>query len=115
MSFKINQSTLLSDGFNKGFTWTDRYSSNDKSDSNGRWARIGYYNGFMISWIIGYVTVEGKIANTKEIGVCSFFSAHLMFPCSSNQGGESKEFNSLSEAKKYSEEMFNDFKKLINI
>jgi hypothetical protein len=46
-------------------------------------------------------------------GKCNVFIAHLLFPCSSNQGGNVKNFDKIEDAIKYSEEMFNDFKKLI--
>jgi len=111
---KINKSTLLKKPYNRGFVWVNRYSSNEATDIMGRWARIGYYNGFMISWITGFVLQEGKVVDRKRIGVCNMFLADLMFPTSSNQGGDSSKFNSIDDAKKWSEEMFNDFKKLIN-
>jgi hypothetical protein len=38
----------------------------------------------------------------------------LQFPTSSNQGGCVKNFDNIEDAKKYTVEMFNDFKKLIN-
>lgn len=111
---KINKQLLLQEGKSKGFVWINRYSSNENTDEMGRWARIGYYNGFMISWITGYCINKEKIEIKKEAGKCNLFTAHLLFPCSSNQGGNIEKFDTIEEAKKYSEEMFNDFKKLIN-
>lgn len=114
MKAKINKETLLGKGYNKGFVWLNRYSDTITTDSMGRWARIGYYNGFMISWITGFIQHKGKIYNTKQVGVCNMFLATLQFPTSSNQGGYTKNFDNLEDAKKYSIEMFEDFKKLIN-
>lgn len=33
------------------FIWANRYSSNDEPDKQGRWSRICYYKGKMISWV----------------------------------------------------------------
>jgi hypothetical protein len=114
MKSKINKQTLLQEGKSKGFVWLTRYSSDENTDKMGRWARIGYYNGFMISWINGYLIKNGKVENMREVGKCNLFTAHLLFPCSSNQGGNIEKFDTIEDAKNYSEEMFNDFKKLIN-
>lgn len=114
MKAKINKQTLLGKNYNKGFVWLNRYSDSEQTDNIGRWARIGYYNGFMISWITGFVSTNGKHVESKKVGVCNIFITHLQFPTSSNQGGSVKNFDDIEDAKKYTIEMFNDFKKLIN-
>jgi hypothetical protein len=75
---------------------------------------VGYYNGFMICWIKGFVLTDKKIEN-KKVGICNFFLVKLMFPTSSNQSGLTEKFDNIKASKKYTVEMFNDFKKLINI
>ena len=114
MKSKINKQTLLGKGYNEGFIWLDRYSKTDTTDDMGRWARIGYYNGFMISWITGFILTDGKIEDKRKVGICNMFLVHLQFPTSSNQGGAVGKFDNIEDVKKYTVEMFNDFKKLIN-
>ena len=114
MKTRINKQTLLGKGYNEGFIWLDRYSKTNETDDIGRWARIGYYNGFMISWITGLVAIEGELHENRRTGICNLFITHLQFPTSSNQGGCVKNFDNIDDAKKYTIEMFNDFKKLIN-
>jgi hypothetical protein len=111
MKNKINKDLLLKE---KGFVWHDRYSSNEFTDDMGRWARIGYYNGFIIAWVSGMNDADVKLSSNKhQIVTCNSFYVQLFFPCSSNQGGESKWFETIEDAKKYAEEMFLDFKSLI--
>lgn len=114
MKAKINKKVLLGKGFNKGFVWQDRYSNNEYTDNMGRWARIGYYNGFMICWIHGYHDL--RIDKIRKPLLCNHFIVNLHFPCSSNQcgGGATEEFLNIEDAKKYAEEMFLGFKRLIN-
>jgi len=112
---KINKKILLSKGYNKGFVWLDRYSQDENTDDIGRWARIGYFNGFMICWITGVVIKNDKIEDKRKVGVCNMFLVHLQFPTSSNQGGASEKFDNIEDAKKYTISMFKDFKRLINI
>ncbi len=111
---KINKQTLLGKGYDKGFVWLDRYSDTDSTDKMGRWARTGYYNGFMICWITGFVLINGNFKEERKTGICNMFSVHLQFPTSSNQGGGFGRFENIEDAKKYTVSMFNDFKKLIN-
>lgn len=112
MKAKINKQTLLGKGYNKGFVWMDRYSDTEYTDHMGRWARIGYYNGFMICWIHGYH--DKQFGKMKAPLLCNWFNVVLFFPCSSNQGGDIAKFLNIEDAKKYAQEMFLDFKKLIN-
>ena len=35
----------------KGFTRLSRYSETDEPDKHGRWARLYYYNGVLVSWV----------------------------------------------------------------
>lgn len=114
MKAKINKQTLLQEGKQKGFVWLTRYSSDENTDKMGRWARIAYYNGFMICWITGFYIKDGKLENMRDVGKCNLFLANLLFPCSSNQGGSHEKFDNIEDAKKYTVEMFKDFKKLIN-
>ena len=114
MKSKINKQTLLGKNYNKGFVWLNRYSDNEMTDDIGRWARIGYYNGFMISWITGFLVQNGKVEDKRKVGICNMFLIQLQFPTSSNQGGAVEKFDNIEDAKKYTVEMFNDFKKLIN-
>jgi hypothetical protein len=113
MKAKINKRMLLPKPYNKGFVWLTRYSEDSETDKMGRWARICYYNGFMICWVTGFVS-DGKVVTGKKVGVCDLFFVHLLFPCSSNQGGYTEKFENLDDAKKYTESVFKDFKKLIN-
>lgn len=119
MKAKINKRILLPKPYNKGFFWATRYSDDSETDKMGRWARICYYNGFMVCWVTGLVTdidtnTGKKTATGKKVGVCDSFFVHLLFPCSSNQGGYTEKFDTLEDAKKYTESVFKDFKKLIN-
>ena len=106
---KINKKLLLKQ---KGFFIATRYSSTEETDDVGRWARIIYYNGFCICWINGIIVKKGAYAEAKEKGMPNLFFAHLQFPTSANQGGESKRFDTIDEAIKYAKEMFSDFMKL---
>jgi hypothetical protein len=113
MKHKINKKLLLKE---KGFSWHTRYSSNEKTDDIGRWARIGYYNGLQIAWINGYVKQdEMPILENRRTGVCNLFSVCPFFPTSSQGIVGFQKFNTIEEAKKYVEEIFNDFKKIILI
>jgi hypothetical protein len=114
MKAKINKQTLLGKNYNKGFVWLNRYSDNDDTDSIGRWARIGYYNGFMISWVTGCLVKNGNILDKRNTGTCNMFLVNLLFPTSSNIDGAEAQFDNIEDAKKYTVEMFNDFKKLIS-
>ena len=110
MTAQINRQCLFNA---EGYYWENRYSSNENTDDIGRWARIGYYNGFCISWINGYVSIDKKVIDRKQTGVCNLFLVHLQFPTSGNQGGETKKFDTIKAAKQYSIDMFEDFKQLI--
>jgi hypothetical protein len=110
MKAKINRKLLFNA---KGFHWESRYSSNENTDDIGRWARIGYYNGFCISWINGYVSIDKKVIDRKQTGVCNLFLVHLQFPTSGNQGGEVKKFDTIEEAKQFTVDMFKDFAKKV--
>ena len=115
MEAKIDQSALLGDGFNKGFVWINKYSDSKLTDKHGRWARTGYYNGFLISWVNGIIAIENEPHESNRVGECNLFIPYLQFPVSSSQYGSNKHFNTITDAEKWSEEMFLDFKKLINI
>lgn len=104
---------LLPKGFDKGFVWLTRYSDTDENDKFGRWARIGYYNGFMICWVTGFIVKDGVVSE-KEHGVPNLFFPNLNFPTSQNQSSATGKFDTFEEAKKFTQEMFLDFKKLIN-
>ncbi len=107
---KINKKLLLNE---KGFSWHIRYSQDENTDDTGRWARIGYYNGLYISWITGLVKDEHEKLDHRRTGKCDFFIVQLDFPVSSQQHAGSCNFDNIEDAKKYVEEMFNDFKKII--
>jgi len=85
----------------------------------GRWARICYYNGFQIAWISGFnfnaATRIDCRNERRELEVDSY-SVSLYFPTSSNDGGghAGKTFKSLDSAKQYTEQIFLEFKQLIN-
>ena len=111
MKHKINKQCLLKAN---GFYIGNRYSSDEKTDDMGRWARILYFNGFCIAWINGFVRKGASTINPKTVGVCDFFTANCLFPCSSNQGGGIEKFETIEDAIKYAKEMFIDFKRLIN-
>lgn len=112
MKHKINKKLLLNE---KGFSWNIRYSDNEHTDDIGRWARIGYYNGLQIAWISGFVKQdEMPILDHRRTGICNSFHVSPFFPTSSQGIVGYEKFDTIEEAKKYTEEMFNDFKKLIN-
>lgn len=111
---KINKKLLLQKPYDKGFVWLCRYSDNESFDDMGRWARICYYNGFMIAWITGFEKSKGKLQLNPKKKCPNVFNVHLLFPCSSNQGGYGEIFNNLEDAKKYAVGVFKDLKKLIN-
>lgn len=111
MKNKINKKLLLNE---KGFSWHTRYSSDENTDDIGRWARIGYYNGLCIAWIDGFVKGENERLDHKRIGEVDVFIVILHFPTSSQQVSGSANFKNIDDAKKYVEEMFTDFKKIIN-
>jgi len=110
----INRNLLLHKSLRNGFVWLNRYSENDTTDNIGRWARICYYNGLMICWINGYVKIDELPHENKRVGKPNYFIAHLLFPTSSNQGGDIGKFTNIDDAKKYTVSMFYDFKKIIN-
>ncbi len=114
MKHKINKNLLLHKSLRNGFVWLNRYSDTKSTDNIGRWARIGYCNGLMICWINGFVKIDGEPHENKRTGICNYFIAHLLFPTSSNQGGDIGKFTDLENAKKYTIEMFTDFKNIIN-
>lgn len=112
MKHKINKKLLLNE---KGFSWHTRYSSNENTDDMGRWARIGYYNGFCIAWISGHISQEEyPNLDNKRTGKYNLFIATLNFPISSQQLSGIEKFDNIDDAKKYTEEMFLDFKELIS-
>lgn len=112
MKHKINKKLLLKE---VGFTWHNRYSSNESTDDMGRWARLAYYNGFSIAWVNGFVKQDTMpIIDHRRTGVCNSFLVSLQFPTTSNQSDGYEKFTNIEDAKKYVTDMFNDFKKLIN-
>ena len=111
MKNKINKKLLLNE---KGFSWHTRYSSDENTDDMGRWSRIGYYNGIRIAWINGYVKQdEMPILENGRTGICNSFHVSPEFPTSSQGIVGYEKFDNIEDAKKYVEEMFSDFKKLI--
>ncbi len=111
MKYKINKKLLIKD---KGFKWSIRYSTTDETDNTGRWARICYYNGLYIGWVNGFVSGEHDKLDSNRTGTVDCFTVSLGFPVTSQQHGGSKVFKEFKECKKYVEEMFLDFKKLIS-
>lgn len=107
---KVNKMCLLE---SKGFSWSIRYSSDENTDDMARWARIGYFNGFNIAWISGFVSGGYEKLDHKRIGKVDFFIVTLHFPTSAQQESGVKSFDNLEDAKKYTEEMFLDFRNLI--
>jgi len=111
MKNKINLNMLA--GF-KGFNWVSRYSDTNETDNIGRWSRICYYNGLYIGWVNGFVTEENKMLDNRRTGVVDFFTVSLGFPTTSQQHGGHDNFTDFKECQRYVEEMFEDFKKIIN-
>ena len=126
----INQNCLLgyeNSDARKGFKWLCRYSDTNTTDKMGRWARICYYNGFQIAWISGYNKEAnrlrhnlsgaefGSFINRQENEV-EIYSVMLHFPTNGNDAGGfgSKSFSDLDEAKQFVEQIFLEFKQLIN-
>jgi len=110
MKNKINLNMLA--GF-KGFNWVSRYSDTNETDNIGRWSRTCYYNGLCIGWVNGYVN-ESVAIGVRITGVVDFFTVSLDFPTSSQPHGGYENFTDFKECQKYVEEMFLDFKKIIN-
>lgn len=108
MKHKINQNRL--DNI-KGFNWVSRYSDTNETDDVGRWSRICFYNGLYIGYVSGYASDGEDIR--KKGSVCSFIT-YLSFPTSRSYYYDRKCFKSFKECQKYVEEMFLDFKKIIN-
>lgn len=108
---KINKILLTGE---KGFSWHARYSEDDNTDKFGRWSRICYYNGLYLAWVNGFVKGEDEKLGNGKAGIVDFFTVSLGFSVSSQQHSGSEKFGSFDEAKKYVEEMFLDFKKIIN-
>lgn len=109
---KINKKLLLNE---KGFSWHIRYSQDENTDNVGRWARIGYYNGLYIAWINGFVANETMpILENGRCGKCNSFTVSLGFSITSQQHSGGQRFDNIDDAKKYVEDIFNDFKKIIN-
>jgi hypothetical protein len=111
MKFKINKKLLLKE---KGFVWSTRYSDNEETDEMGRWSRICYFNGIQIAWINGFVKQdETPILDHRRIGIVNSFHVSPYFPTSSQGIVGYEKFDTFEDAKKYVEELFNDFKKII--
>lgn len=111
MENKIDRRLLLNE---KGFAWHIRYSETDQTDKFARWARVAYFNGFCIGWINGFVKGWHDKLDNERIGKVDFFTTSLYFPINSGQASASGKFYSFEEAKKYTEEMFLDFRELIS-
>lgn len=109
--YKINKKLLLNE---KGFVWHTRYSQTNETDNIGRWSRICHFNGIQIAWINGFVKQdEMPILDSKRTGTCNSFHVSPFFPTSSQGIVGYEKFDTFEDAKKYVEEMFNDFKKII--
>lgn len=112
MKYKINKQLLNKE---PGFNWTIRYSDTHETDDCGRWARICYYNGLYIAWINGYVYQdEYPNLDNGRTGIVNKFTVSLGFPVSTQQHGGTEKFDTIKDAMLYVEEMFIDFKKIIN-
>lgn len=112
MKNSINRKCLFKE---KGFNWENRYSENGHTDKQGRWSRICYYNGLQISWINGYIKQDMMpFLESGRIGVCNHFIVNLGFPTSSQQISGMEDFSTIEEAIQYTEDIFNDFKNIIN-
>lgn len=115
MKAKINKNLLLGNSRGKeriGFYWMSRYSETNESDKKGRWARICYYNGLRIANIAGY-EVKNKQLIEGKICTPNIFFVDIFFPASSNEYYGKEACKTEAEAKKWTEEMFEAFKKHI--
>ncbi len=108
---KINLQLLLD---HKSFYWGTRYSEDDNTDDCGRWARIGYFNGFCVAWITGIFKGDSDIIENGRCGKVDVFSVTLYFPVSSQPMSGHEVFKTIEEAKEYVQDMFYDFRKRIN-
>jgi hypothetical protein len=110
--FKINKKLLLNE---IGFSVHARYSSDEKTDDIGRWARIIYFNGIQIAWINGYVKQdEMPIIENGRVGICNSFHVSPYFPTSSQGIVGYEKFDTIDESVKYVKDLFNDFIKTVS-
>jgi hypothetical protein len=85
-----------------GFIWKTRYSTDEKSDNHGRWARLCFFNGFLISWI--------NKMNHEKSG--AYYIAKDFFPSNGNDMPTYSEVCfDFEKAKEEVEKRFNKFLK----
>ena len=82
------------------FVWQSRYSITDQSDKHGRWARLCFYRGFLISWI----------NRIEHVDMGTFYTAKDFFPSSGHDmpiySGKETDF---AKAKEETERRFGAF------
>ena len=80
--------------------WRARYSDSDLPDKHGRWSRLCFYNGLLISWI-------SRINNGNR----TMYTVRDFFPTTGNDMPEYSGLeNDFETAKKGVEKRFNNFK-----
>ena len=84
----------------KNLKWITRYSDTDKSDKQGRWARLLYFDNMLIVWV-------SRVGNgeTVKYQANTFFPVHEMADCPTDHSLH----NSFDEAKHWAEKMWDDF------
>lgn len=103
---KLSSEPVTANGVNTllttGFSWQSRYSSNEKSDKHGRWARLCFYRGFLICWI----------SRIEHVQAGTFYTVKDFFPTTGNDMPEytGKETDFV-KAKEGVEKRFNEFLK----
>ena len=84
----------------KNLKWITRYSDTEKSDKQGRWARLLYFDNMLIVWV-------SRVGNgeTVKYQVNTFFPIHEMTDCPTDHSLH----NSFNEAKIWAEKVWDDF------
>lgn len=84
----------------KEFNWQTRYSSTEKSDRYGRWARLCYLGGLLIAWI----------NRVEHVDYGTFYTVTDFFPSSGNDiPGYFGNETSFEKAREGIEKRFNEF------
>lgn len=101
---KLSSEPVTDNGVNTllttGFCWHPRYSQNEETDKQGRWARLCFYKGLLIAWI----------SRIEHIDYGTYYTVKDFFPSNGNSDpcyvGKDTDFE---KAKEGVEKRFNEF------